>query len=122
MRTFVAGLVLALIYGAAVRVFILLRARRESSQWHWSAVGASSLLGGIGLYAAQQIRMPHPPAWRDLPAFAILCLAASSIPLLLELGVVVPARLARKASIGVPAPPGPPAPPPSTTADTPPNS
>ena len=120
-RTIFAGLVFAVLYGIAVRVFVLLRARRESTRWHLPAIALASTVGGIGFYIAQQVRSPHSPTWLDLPAFAIMCFAASAIPLLFELAVVIPSRLARTSSIRVPARLGQAPPPPPTDSDTPPN-
>lgn len=102
----IAGLVFAVLYGVALRIYTVLRAQRDSIRWHGRALFLSTLAGGAAFYLAQQIRAPHAPTARDAAAFAILCLGASAIPVILELGTVIPARLARGATLRVPQSPG----------------
>jgi drug/metabolite transporter (DMT)-like permease len=104
MRTVLAGVLFAAVYGVALRWYRYLRVRRPSERWHLGAVARAALLGGAGFYAAQQVRVPHVPGWWDLAAFAIMAVAAASIPVLLEIASVVAARAARRGSLEVPAP------------------
>ena len=102
IRTALAGVLFAVVYGIALRLYQVLRARRASERWHGSAVAWSALLGGAAFYAAQQVRSPHVPGWLDVPAFLILAIAAAAIPLLFELVTVVAARAALRGAIAVP--------------------
>jgi hypothetical protein len=97
--TILAGAIFAILYGIAVRLYLFLRAQRDSTRWHPAAVLWSTLLGGAAFYVAQQIRMPHAPSLLDLAAFLIMCLGASAIPGLLELSVVLRSRLAASTTL-----------------------
>lgn len=118
IRDVAAGVVFAILYGVAVRVFVVLRAQRESARWHPRGLALSTAIGGLAFYAAQQIRMPHFPEILDLAAFAIMCLGASAIPVLFELGVVLPARWASRTSFRAPQPQPPHQGPPPNPSDT----
>lgn len=93
MRTTVAGLVFALLYGAGMRLYFYLRAGGDSHRWHLPVVAVAGLLGGLGFYLAQQIRSPHPPGLLDIPAFVIMAVAAASVAAILETFYVLRARL-----------------------------
>ena len=94
-----AGFVFAALYAVAVRGYLHARALRDADRWHWGAVCSSGLLGGVAFYVSLHLRNPQTPSLLDLPAFLILCLAASSVPALMEVGVVVRARLLKQAEI-----------------------
>lgn len=103
MSNVLANVVFVVLYAIALRVYAHLRARRETHRWHLGAVAAAGAIGGAGFYLAQQLRDPYVPRWLDLPAFAILTVAAASIPLLLDAALVVRARLLRRQSLRAPA-------------------
>jgi ribosomal protein S18 acetylase RimI-like enzyme len=99
LATLLAGIVFVVVYGVAIRGYLLLRARRDADRWHWGAVAAAGLVGGLAFYLAQQVRMPHRPSLLDLAAFAIMAVAAAAIPTLLELRCVVAARLLARSTV-----------------------
>lgn len=106
-----AGLVFALLYGIALRLYVYMRAGRDDDRWHPRAVVVAALLGGFAFYLAGQLRSPYVPRWMDLPAFFILSVAAAAIPLILELRIVPRARTLRRASgFELPSSSGPPLP------------
>ena len=105
IRTIVAGSVFTLVYGVAIRLYVYLRNRRPSEKWHVMALIYSGLVGGTGVYLAEKIRHPVFPQWLDLPAFLILAFAASSIPIFIELRVVLTARWRKNKSQSLNMPP-----------------
>lgn len=109
--TVLAGLLFAVVYGVALRLYQYLRVRRASHRWSPEAVVAAASLGGAGLYAAQQLRDPHVPRWLDLPAFLIMVVAAAAIPVMFEVSSVLAARAAIRPTIAVPPPRDPDGPP-----------
>jgi hypothetical protein len=100
-----ANLLFVLLYAVAIRVYLSRRAHREAHRWHFSAVAVAGAIGGAGFYLAQQLRDPYVPRWLDLPAFLILAVAAASIPLILDVSLVVRAHLLRRQTFRTP--PGP---------------
>jgi len=102
IRTAIAAIVFALLYGAGIRIYTYLRARRDADKWQSLAVAAASLVGGAGFYVAQQVKSPRPPALLDIPAFAIMAVAAGAIPAILETTRVLQIRLLRDAKVEVP--------------------
>lgn len=102
IRNLLAGLLLAAIYGVALRLYLAVRLGRPAERWHWPAVAYAALLGGAAMYAAQKIRAPRAPEWLDVPAFLIMAVAAAAIPAILEVSSVATARRRRRGSITVP--------------------
>jgi Na+/proline symporter len=102
IRTAIAALVFAVLYGTGIRLYAYLRAGRDTHRWQVLAVAVASAMGGMGFYAAQQVRSPRPPTLLDIPAFVIMAVAAGVIPAILETTRVLQVRLLRDARVEVP--------------------
>jgi hypothetical protein len=102
MRTILAGITFTILYGIAVRLYVYRRVRRDADRWHVPAVMKSGLLGGLAFYLSSQIKSPYVPRLLDIPAFLILAIAATAIPVIIELKVVLQARRLKKATLQSP--------------------
>lgn len=98
-RTTLATLLFGLLYGLTLRLYRRMRVARDNRRWHPGALLLAAFLGGVAFYSAQQLRAPRAPTWLDVPAFAILMIAAGTIPGLLELATVLGARMATRESL-----------------------
>jgi hypothetical protein len=103
MRTLLAGITFVLLYGVAIRLYLLLRARRDAGRWHAPAVLLAGALGGLAFYLTVQIKAPYAPRLLDIPAFLIMAAAAAAIPVILELATVVRARAQKSSTLETPA-------------------